>query len=435
MSITPGRRAALDVLRAVRRGALADRALADAVARLEPRERAWTQELVYGTLRLRGRIDHLLAPLVRRGLDSLEPDVLDVLRLAAYQLLEMEAVPDYAAVSQAVEQARAAGGRGADRLVNGVLRAWLARRAEPGWPDEASDPAGFLAAWGSHPRWLVERWIERWGAEEARRLVEANNRRPELYLRPIGISVADAVERLAAAGIAAEPVPFAPDAVRVLPPAGVADALAAVPAVVQDPAAGLVVRYAAVPPGGLVEDLAAAPGGKALALAAEARYTVAADASFARLGRVRENARRLDAARLGLLVADARRPPLRDGAADAVLLDVPCTGTGTFRRHPDARWRVRPADLESLTALQREMLDAAAALPRPGGLLIYSTCSLEPEENEAQVDWFLDRHPEYAIRPPVGFDPALLDARGRLTVLPQRTGVDGAFAARLERRA
>src|SRR5690606_27180898 len=168
---------------------------------------------------------------------------------------------------------------------------------------------------------------------------------------PIGISAADAVERLAAAGISAEPVPFAPDAVRVLPPAGAADALAAVPAVVQDPAAGLVVRYAAVPPGGLVEDLAAAPGGKALALAAEARYTAAADASFARLGRVRENARRLGAARLGLLVADARRPPLRDGAADAVLLDVPCTGTGTFRRHPDAGWRVRRADLPALTGL------------------------------------------------------------------------------------
>jgi len=435
LSVTPGRRAALDVLRAVRRGVLADRALADAVARLEPRERAWTQELVYGTLRLRGRIDHMLAPLVRRGLDALEPDVLDTLRLAAYQLLEMDAVPDYAAVSQAVEQARGAGGRGADRLVNGVLRAWLARRSEPEWPDEARDPAGFLATWGSHPRWLVERWIARWGPAEARRLVEANNRRPELYLRPIGISAADAVERLAAAGISAEPVPFAPDAVRVLPPAGAADALAAVPAVVQDPAAGLVVRYAAVPPGGLVEDLAAAPGGKALALAAEARYTAAADASFARLGRVRENARRLGAARLGLLVADARRPPLRDGAADAVLLDVPCTGTGTFRRHPDARWRVQPGDLASLTALQREMLDAAAALPRPGGLLIYSTCSLEPEENETQVDWFLDRHPEYAIRPPAGFDPALLDAQGRLAVLPQRTGVDGAFAARLERLA
>jgi 16S rRNA (cytosine967-C5)-methyltransferase len=433
LSVTPGRRAALAVLRAVRRGALADRALAKALERLEPRERAWTQELVYGTLRLRGRLDYLLAPLVRRGLDALEPDVLDVLRLAAYQLLEMDGVPDYAAVSQAVEQARAVGGRGADRLVNGVLRAWLARRQEPAWPDADRDPAGYLAAWGSHPRWLVERWIARWGVEETRRLVEANNRRPELYVRPIGVSAADAVARLEAAGIAAEPVPFAPDSVRVLPPAGAAEALAAAPAVVQDPAAALVVRYAAVPAGGLVADLAAAPGGKALALAEHARYTVAADASLARLGRVGENAARVGAARLGLLVADARRPPLRDAAADAVLLDVPCTGTGTFRRHPDARWRLQPADLDALVALQREMLEAAAALPRPGGLLIYSTCSLEPEENEAQVDWFLDRHREYALQPPASFDPALLDARGCLAVLPQRWGVDGAFAARLQR--
>jgi 16S rRNA (cytosine967-C5)-methyltransferase len=434
LSVTPGRRAALAVLRAVRRGALVDRALARALERLEPRERAWTQELVYGTLRLRGRLDYLLAPLVRRGLEALEPDVLDVLRLAAYQLLEMDGVPDYAAVSQAVEQARAVGGRGADQLVNAVLRAWLARRQEPTWPDADRDPAGYLAAWGSHPRWLVERWIARWGVEETRRLVEANNRRPELYLRPIGLSAAEAVARLEAAGIAAEPVPFAPDSVRVLPPAGATEALAAVPAVVQDPAAALVVRYAAVPAGGLLADLAAAPGGKALALAEQARYTVAADASFARLGRVVENAARVGAARLGLLVADARRPPLREASVDAVLLDVPCTGTGTFRRHPDARWRLQPADLDALVALQRAMLEAAASLPRPGGLLIYSTCSLEPEENEEQVDWFLDRHREYALQPPAGFDPALLDERGCLAVLPQRWGVDGAFAARLQRR-
>jgi 16S rRNA (cytosine967-C5)-methyltransferase len=227
-------------------------------------------------------------------------------------------------------------------------------------------------------------------------------------------------------------VPLAPDAVR-LSSGGVLEALAAVPSVVQDPAAGLVVRYAAVPPGARVADLCAAPGGKALALAETAGYLAAADLGFGRLARLRENLRRLEGLPVGLVVADARQPPFRP--VDAVLIDVPCTGTGTFRRHPDGRWRLGPEDLESLVRLQREILEAAASVVRPGGLLIYSTCSLEPEENEEQVDAFLNEHPEFELEPPAPgvLDPALLDVGGRLVVLPQEVGVDGAFAARLRR--
>jgi 16S rRNA (cytosine967-C5)-methyltransferase len=450
------------VLRAVRRGDLADAALATALERLPPRERPWLQELSYGTLRLRGRLDYLLGRLVHRGLGSLHPDVLDTLRLGAYQLLEMRSVPAYAAVSQAVDMARAAAGQGAGRLANGVLQG-LSRKLRqatssaaappaglapaPGgalapaasealsalFPDPATKPLAYLTTWGSHPRWLIERWIRNFGVSGARALVEANNRRPELYLRPIGVDVAEAVARLAAAGLEAEPVPLAPDALRLLPPGGVLEALAALPAVVQDPAAGLVVRYAAVPPGARVADLCAAPGGKALALAETAGYLAAADLGFGRLARLRENLRRLEGLPVGLVVADARQPPFRP--VDAVLIDVPCTGTGTFRRHPDGRWRLGPEDLESRVRLQREILEAAASVVRPGGLLIYSTCSLEPEENEEQVDAFLNKHPEFELEPPAPgvLDPALLDVGGRLVVLPQEVGVDGAFAARLRR--
>lgn len=433
MSVTPARRAALETLRAIRQGRLADRVLARAQERLAPRDRAWLQELVYGTLRLRGRLDHILDRLVQRGLASLEPDVLDILRLGAYQLLEMRSVPAYAAVSQMVELAKSAGGRGAGALVNGVLHALIRRGGRIEFPDYGRDPVGYLSTWGSHPRWLVERWVERYGADGARALVEANNTRPELYLRPIGIAVTEAAARLESVGIRTEPVPFAPDALRVVPPATAQEALAAVPAVVQDPAAGLVVRYAAVPTGARVADLCAAPGGKALGLAERAGYVAAADVSFERLERVRENAERIGSLRIGLVVADARWPAVR--TADAVLLDVPCTGTGTFRRHPDGRWRVTPVDLPPLVALQREILDAAAPLVRPGGYLIYSTCSLEPEENEAQVEAFLDRHPDFAPAPPPAgvVAPELLDEAGRLVVLPQALGVDGAFAARLRR--
>lgn len=428
------RRVALDVMRRVRSGDLADRALDAAAAGLLTRDRAWVQELVYGTLRLRGRIDYLLGALVRGGIDALEPDVLEVLRLGAYQLLEMGSVPHYAAISQSQELVRAAGVGRAAALVGGVLHALHRRQTEIAFPDSRQDALGYLSSWGSHPRWLVERWIARWGAAEAGALVEADNRRPELYIRPLGIGVKDAATRLADHAIAAEAVPFSADSLRISPPAEVQQVLAAAPAVVQDPAASLVVRYAAVPPGATVLDLCAAPGGKALALAECAGYVVAADLAPLRLARVRENAERVAlGAKVALVAADARRPPFRP--ADVVLLDSPCTGTGTLRRHPDGRWRVQPGDLDALTRLQRELLDAAAELVRLGGWLVYSTCALEPEENEVQIEHFLARHPGFVPDPPDGaVDPALLDADGRLLVLPQRTDTDGSFAARLRRQ-
>jgi 16S rRNA (cytosine967-C5)-methyltransferase len=421
----------------VRDGDLADRAL-DAMAAehaLEPRDRAWLQELVYGTFRVRGRIDHLLGGLARDGLASLDAEVLDVLRLGAYQLLEMGSVPPYAAVSQSVELVREAGAPRAAGLVNGILQNLRRRHAEIPFPDFRTDPAGWLTTAGSHPRWLVERWLERWGADEARALVEANNRRPELYLRPLGVTADEGAARLRAAGIETEPVPFSPDSLRVPAPGTAAEALAAVPAVVQDPAAALVVRYAAVPADATVLDVCAAPGGKALGLADGAGRVAAADLSVRRLRRVAENAGRLGwRARVGLVAADARHAPFRP--ADAVLLDAPCTGTGTFRRHPDGRWRVGPDDLRALAALQDELLESAAALVRPGGLLVYSTCSLEPEENELRIESFLAARAEWAPEPTAAvMDPSLLDGDGRLRVLPQRQGVDGAFAVRLRRSA
>lgn len=431
---TVARQAALEALARVREGELGDRALDLATQGMEPRERAWTQELVYGTFRLRGRIDHVLNQFARDGVGSLDAEVLDVLRLGAYQLLEMGSVPPYAAVSQSVELVRMAGVPRAAGLVNGILQN-MQRRPDFRFPDFDVDPAGHLETWGSHPRWLVERWIGRWGAEQARALVEADNTRPELYIRPLGVSIEDARARLGEAEIASEPIDFAPDSLRVLPPATAAQALAAVPAVVQDPAAALVVRYADVPPGADVIDLCAAPGGKALGLAERAGRVAAADLSARRMRRVMENAVRVGwGDRVGAVVADGRHPPFR--AVDAVLLDAPCTGTGTFRRHPDGRWRVTPDDVEALARLQDELLAAAAGLVRPGGLLVYSTCSLEPEENELRIERFLADRSGWALEPPAGaVDASLLDGEGCLCVLPQRQGVDGAFAARLRRAA
>jgi 16S rRNA (cytosine967-C5)-methyltransferase len=201
---------------------------------------------------------------------------------------------------------------------------------------------------------------------------------------------------------------------------------------VQDPAATLVAHYAAIPAGATVADLCAAPGGKALELVHTAGRIVTADKSVARLQRMLGNAQRLETRNIFPLVADAREPAV--APADVVLLDVPCTGTGTFRRHPDARWRLKISDLAVMAALQRSIIRAAANVVKPGGLLVYSTCSLEPEENDAQIESFLAEHPDWRLEPPPeGAVPAQVLDAGRLRVLPQRHGADGSFAARLRR--
>lgn len=432
---TAARVAAFEVLARVRRGELADRAVTIAGSGLAPVDRAWFFELTYGTIRFFARIDHYLAAFVRGGLERLEPRVHDVLRLGAYQLLEMDGVPEYAAISQSVELVRAVGSRRAAGFVNGVLQSLRRGKDTVRFPSFERDPLGYLTTWGSHPAWLVERWIQRFGAAETRALVEANNTRPAIYLTPIGISPDEVTEQLAAAGIEASRVDEFPGSVRLASTGELREALSIVPAVVQDPAAASVVWYAAVPEGATVIDLSSAPGGKAAGIAAGAGFTAAADVSLRRIGRVKENFDRLGLfERAALVVADGRNPPFRP--VDMVLLDAPCTGTGTFRRHPDGRWRVKPHDLEALVALQRELLQGAAEIVRPGGTLVYATCSLEPEENESQVEWFLSNDQRFIIdaeEAPGAARSGTMGPETYLTVLPHREGVDGAFAARLRR--
>ncbi len=201
--------------------------------------------------------------------------------------------------------------------------------------------------------------------------------------------------------------------------------------VVQDPAQALLAWYADLPPGVTLYDAAAAPGGKTIALGREARMVVAGDVNRLRVGRLAHNLRRAGSGREYPVVADAHRPPLRQVAA--VLLDAPCLGTGTFARHPDARSRVTREALERLQGLQAELLERVSDVVGPGGLLVYSTCSLEPEENELQVERLLARHPEFHREPSETFPSGLMSEDGDLMILPQRHEMDGAYAARLRR--
>jgi 16S rRNA (cytosine967-C5)-methyltransferase len=430
--VTAARRAALQVRKEVERGRRLDRAFADAARGLDDRDRAFTHELSYGTTRLRGRLDHLLAHHVLRGLGSLDPPVLEVLRMGAYQALYMGGVPAFAAVSASVDQAREVAGPRPAGLVNAVLR----KVAEAGdgpalFPDPGTRPLDYLETWGSHPRWLLERWLGRWPFEDVMALVEADNRRPTTFLVALDLRTDDVVSRLAEAGIEAEPVYDDPACVRLPLGARPGEALTAVPgSIIQDPAAGLVGRYADVPRGTDVADLCAAPGGKALAVSGRARRMVAADLSEPRIHMVRDNSRRVGRP-VSCVVADALRPPF--AGMDVVLLDVPCSGTGTLARHPDARWRLAPDSVGRFAELQARMLDSAASLVPPGGLLVYSTCTLEPEENGDRIDAFLGTHADFRMEPTGSVPADVMDGLGRLVVTPQHGGFDGAFAARMRR--
>lgn len=434
-AITDSRIAAAAILADMRSGQLLDPAFERHAGPLDARDRRWVQELVWGTLRRRSWFDAVVGLRVRGGLARLDGDVADLLRLGAYQLLFMGSVPPYAAIAQTVELAKQRHGIGASKLVNAVLRR-IDRERDALEPVQPSDPIDALALRMSHPRWLVARWVARFGLDATERLLDANNQEGPIVLRPYGVVREQLEAMLEGAGVSVHEAPLVSDSL-VLGHGVQLTELGAFKQgllFVQDPAATLVTRYASIAPGSVVADLCAAPGGKALELTRTARLVIASDRVPGRLERLLVSTGRLDVHNLVAFVGDAREPAVR--GLDAVLLDVPCTGTGTFRRHPDARWRLRTSDLAVMSTLQREILREAAECVRPGGLLIYSTCSLEPEENDGPIDDFLASHPDFVLEPPPeGAVPETVLDEGRLRVLPQSHGVDGAFAVRLRRRA
>jgi 16S rRNA (cytosine967-C5)-methyltransferase len=440
------RRSALRILDLVAEGATFDAARDRAVEGLGERDRRLAHELAAGVLRQQQRLDDALSPHVARGIGSVQPRLRRILELGAYQLTALDRVPAHAAVSVCVELARDAGGERAAGFVNAVLRKVGAGKAlndsltvaggREGGKDMASggpvDPAGLARTW-SHPSWLVERWVKRFGPAETEALLQWNNTKPPLVIQPARASLPELYEQFEAAGIPASPAPFGAGLVVGVSQPRDLPGYEAGEFVVQDAAQALVVRYADLPEGCTVLDACAAPGGKAIALGRVAGRVLACDRSRERVARLATNLARAGSGYAWPVVALAEQPPVR--GVDAVLLDAPCLGTGTFARHPDARHRVEPGALRELAARQRMLLDGVARAVRVGGLLVYATCSLEPEENEEQVDRFLAGHPGFRREPSTAVPPELRSAAGDLLLLPQRHGTDGAFAARLRRSA
>lgn len=391
---------AVEVLqRVLRQGAEAVPLLAAGGEGLSPQDRDLLHELVLGVLRHRSALDHEIASVCRAPLARLAPGLLEILEVALYQLRHLDRVPGYAAVDEAVRQARAGGGERAAKLVNAVLRK-LADRPKP--VPAAGGPVAELARDASHPEFLVRRWVERFGRETACRILEADNAPSvlDVLVNPRRTDRDALSGALAVEGIRSEPSPLSPLGLSIVSGNPIRSPL--LPAghfTVQDVGAQALALL--LPPGDLLVDLAAAPGGKSFAALAlgRAKATVSLDRSPARLRRFAENARRLGMPEARAAAADFLFPPLPAGRFDRVLLDAPCSGTGTLRKIPEIRYRLSPAGISRLADSQTRAVAAAAGLLAPGGYLLYATCSLEEEENDRVVSRVVAARPDLELAP------------------------------------
>jgi len=388
----------------------------------DERDHALLLELVSGTVRMRGAIDYQLSLRVKRPLAKLDAAVLRILRVSAFQLIYLSRLPASAVINDAVELTRRAGKSSASGLANAVLRAVARDRDTLSWPPE-TDP-DHLAIVHSHPRWLIERWVARYGLADTTAWLAFNNQAAALCLAANRhLTTREALaEELLSDGVTTRPTSRASNGLEVLDGRALnTRAFREGRCIVQDEASQLIGDLAFASATGRVLDLCASPGGKTLALSAARGARVIA--SDVRPNRVRLLARTLSRCRVPnvavLHVADGPLP-FRDETFDLVLIDAPCSGLGTVRRDPDIRWRRAPADLPRFAAAQRALLSRVAGLVKPGGRLIYSTCSSEPEENEDVVSAFLAGHPGFS-------------ERQRHQTLPFRDHLEAFFASVLER--
>lgn len=439
MSAVSGRQIAVSVLVSCEKGAWCDEALSRALQQEQPPrvEAALATQLCYGVLQNRMRLDAHLAAFSNRPLERLDPGVRAILRTAVYQMLFLDRIPAWSAVDEAVKLTKQLNRKpAAPGFVNGVLRSL--ERAMPLPPPTDQDPIQQLSLQYSHPRWLTETFVSLLGQGEAEQLLAADNRQPPVcaMANSLKIDLNTLQQRLTDAGIPAEPHPWCPDCLML---SGVGsleqlDLFREGAFWVQDPAARMAVTALGLRPGMAVLDACAAPGGKSFAAAAEMGNEgeiLSCDIHAKKLPKIQSGADRM-----GL---DSIHPTVQNGSKfredwqdrfDAVLVDAPCSGLGVIRKKPDIRYK-DPAPLADLPRVQRGILDNCARYVKPGGVLVYATCTVLPRENDAVVDGFLADHPQFHLEPFAL--PGLGEQPGRITFWPHRHGTDGFYTARMRR--
>lgn len=442
------RRAALDALTLIsEKGLFAEDAMARAIddaAPLEGRDRALFSELVRGTLRWRGRIDYFLAALAHRSFRENPEKIQNILRLGAYQILFLDRIPPWAAVDTATELAKDSGHAGQVRFVNGILRNLIRRKEKIPLPDPG-DSVAHLTVKHSFPEWFVRRWVERFGPVQAGNLLAACNEPPSTTLRInlLKPDVSGYLQRLETEVERFTPHPLCPEGVIVEFPGSVEK----LPGFregrfyVQDAGAILVSRMVGVRKGERVLDACAAPGGKSSHLAelmGDEGEIIALEVDPRRLERIVENMERLGITIVHPLTGDGTSIDFPE-PFDRLLIDAPCSGFGTIRRHPEAKWQKKEEDLFRHRKRQLALLRHLSRFVREGGTLVYSTCSTEPEENEEVVEQFLREAEGFVIdKVPAhlaGDVREMIDDRGFFHAWPDRHQTDGFFAVRLIRRA
>lgn len=444
-SVSPARRAAFDILRRV----LSEEAYAAPLiaalpqTNLSSEDRRLAQELALGALRWQRALDYFIERYSGRPVKKLDAAVLIALRLGLYQLRFLSRVPPSAAVNESVNLVKRARAASAAAMVNAVLRR-AARHLDEQPGASLSEPLERFAVEVSHPRWLIEKWVAAFGEDETRRLALANNQPPPLAFRVNTVRAAadEVIARLERAGLRLRPSVVARGALVVEdgPAATLAQAAERGEIYIQDEASQVVSLLLAPQSGERILDLCAAPGSKSSHLAALAGtdgWVMACDIHPHRLATLAATCRRLGIESVAPVALDATRElPLRDGATafDRVLLDAPCSGTGTLQHNPEIKWRLAASDITRLADVQLSLLRRAATALRRGGRLVYSTCSLEREENEAVIHRFLESGFQGQFRLLAPTAPAeLITGEGFMRTFPHRDGADGFFAAVLEK--
>lgn len=440
MTVSPARRSAFEILRRVEsETAFASVLLAALDSGMSDNDRALCHELVLGVLRRRLWLDKTIEHFANRDVEALDLGVRLALEIGLYQLHFLSRVPASAAVNESVNLVRIARLKSAAGFVNAVLRR-ATRQPEFDPATTISDPIERVAVQRSHPNWLIERWTKAFGFEEAERFAHANNEPAPTAFRFTARAASDhrteeILGGLTAAGVNVTPSSVSPHSWRVSGAPGALHKLASAGLIyLQDEASQLVAHLLNAQSGNLILDVAAAPGSKAthIAMLAPDAAIIAGDLYPHRLNTMRELAASQGVRIQTLIHTAENRLPFREASFDRVLLDAPCSGTGTLRRNPEIRWRLQPGDFAELSSRQKAMLSHAAMMVRPGGRLIYSTCSVEIEENENVVNEFLASHSDF-VRTKSGGPPELETEAGDIRTWPQRQGVDGFFVAALTR--
>ncbi|HEY9633001.1 MAG TPA: 16S rRNA (cytosine(967)-C(5))-methyltransferase [Coleofasciculaceae cyanobacterium] len=429
-----------------RRGAFTDIALDRVLrtAKLNRLDRGLVTELVYGSVRRQRSLDALIDQLGKKKAHQQPPDLRIILHIGLYQLRYQERIPASAAVNTTVELAKENGFKGLTGVVNGLLRQYdrlATSGADPlELPEEAIERLGVLH---SFPDWIIKMWIEQLGVEETEQLCEWLNQSPTIDLRvnPLRVSIEEVEAALQKADVDVRRVPPLPQALRVLGGTGTIQQLPGFSEgwwTIQDSSAQLVSHLLNPQADDLVIDACAAPGGKTTHIAElmeDQGKVLACDVKASRLKKLQENAERLQLGSIQIYTGDSRNFSQFTNSADAVLLDAPCSGLGTLHRRPDIRWRITPATVQELSILQGELLEQEATWVKPGGILVYATCTLHPQENEGVIQPFLERHSHWQIEPPLPNSPAAAFSmpEGWIKVWPHRYQMDGFFMVRLKR--